>query len=481
MKSLWSSTFSHFPTKELNTDLTGIDTLVIGGGMCGILTAYQLSQKGHRTVVLEAERTGSGQTHCTTAKITAQHALIYDSLLQEAGFEAAKQYADANLLAIKRYRELADSLNISCNLEILPSVLYTLSADTTALEREYNAARSLGIECSLQKSSTLPFDTTLCLSFGNQAQFNPMPFLYALADKLEIYEKSRVRDVKEHTAITDKGSVTAENIVFATHYPFRNFPGLYFTKMHRERSYVIALKNAGTLDGMYYGIDEDGLSFRYYDSFMLMGGQGHRTGKSGPQDRYSWLERQAKNFWPDCVTIGRWSAQDCISVDKIPYIGRYSKKYPYWFVATGFKKWGMTSSMAAAEILCDLIDKGSSPYAGVFAPDRKFTASSRKNLAKELLQSSIGLGKEFLTWPLSGLEDIAPGDAKIVHYKGRKLGIYKDMSGNIFPVSARCPHLGCQLSWNPNDRSWDCPCHGSRFDYKGRLLDNPAQKDIIKA
>lgn len=476
MKSIWNIGFSSSP-KMLNKDLQDIDTVVIGAGICGLLTATFLAAKGQKVVVLEADRTGSGQTVNTTAKITAQHGLFYSKMIKTHGVDSAASYAEANQKAVEQYIDLATSLSIPCDMQILPAALYTNSQDTK-LEEEYLAAMSLDIDCVLQKGCSLPFRASSCLLFRNQAQFNPMPFLYKLAENLTIYENSRVINVKEHNVITEHGTISAANIVFATHYPFINIPGFYFFRMHQERSYVIALENADSLNAMYYGIDEDGLSFRNYKSLLLMGGFGHRTGKADIGNPYRHLQKRATKLWPDSKIVARWSAQDCVPIDNIPYIGRYSALRPYWYVATGFKKWGMSTSMVAAGIISDLILRGTSAHADIFAPDRKISSDSYKNLGKEIGQATISLSKTFLTYPLSGIDTISPGEAKIIHYKGRKIGVYKAPDGTVHPVSVKCPHLGCSLSWNPHDLSWDCPCHGSRFDYHGNLLDNPAQISV---
>ena len=476
MKSIWNNTSFPEP-KTLKKDLHDIDTVVIGAGICGILTAYFLAQKGQKVIVVEADRIGSGQTKNTTAKITSQHGLFYSKLIKTHGIDAARSYADANQKAVRQYIDLSASLSIPCDIQIMPAALYT-NSQNAKLEEEYLAASSLGIDCVLQKSPELPFPATSVLLFRNQAQFNPMPFLHKLSENLTIYENSRVLAVKEHTVIAVQGTISAQNIVFATHYPFINMPGFYFLRMHQERSYVIAIENADILNGMYYGIDADGLSFRNYNSLLLVGGFGHRTGKADIGNPYRHLQKRALKLWPDSKVVAHWSAQDCVSIDDIPYIGHYSNLRPYWYVATGFKKWGMSTSMVSAQIVSDLITCGISEHAEIFNPCRRLFTQALKNLGKEIGQASISLSKTFLTYPLSGIDTISPGEAKIIHHKGRKIGIYKAKDGVLYPVSVKCPHLGCELSWNPHELSWDCPCHGSRFDYHGNLIDNPAQTSI---
>ena len=250
---------------------------------------------------------------------------------------------------------------------------------------------------------------------------------------------------------------------------------MYFAKMHQERSYVLALKHASQVNGIYMGAEKGDYSFRNYGEYLLLGGMGHRTGKNARS--YEALQNAAKKWFPNSQEICHWSAQDCMTLDKIPYIGQYSRENPDWYIATGFQKWGMTTAMTAALILRDLICGQEVFYKDVFSPSR-FSLGNLPALVKETGHSVKGLGKRILFIPGKEVEDILPGQAGVVLYKGKKVGIYKDMDGEIYAVDIRCPHLGCQLEWNAAELSWDCPCHGSRFDYQGNLLNSPAQKNI---
>ena len=277
-----------------------------------------------------------------------------------------------------------------------------------------------------------------------------------------------------HTA---DAAVTAEHIVFACHYPFVNFPGLYFTRMHQERSYVIALENALLPDGMLIDEAADGCSFRHYGSYLLLGGGNHRTGENSAGGRYDDLRQKASEWFPQAHEIAHWSAQDVITADGVPYIGRFAASRPEWYVATGFQKWGMTTAMAAAVILRDAVLGKTNPYADVFAPSR-FSAGDIPAVAREGMQAVKGLTRENLSLPRETLDALPVGHGGIVEFGGKKVGVYKEDGASIHIVDTRCPHLGCQLAWNPDEKTWDCPCHGSRFDYTGRLLDAPAQSDI---
>ena len=481
MESIWSKSAAIREYPSLDGDMS-TEAAVIGGGMCGILTAFQLQERGVKTIVLESSRVGSGQTKNTTAKITSQHNLIYDRLLREFGPEKARQYADANQYAIGEYRRIVERLGIECQFEERPAYLYsTLAEDVSRLKQEAAAARELGIGAEFTAKLPLPFLIAGAVKFNRQAQFHPLLFLRALAEHVTVFEHTAAKTVEGHRIRTERGTVTAEHIVFATHFPFINTPGHYFARMHQERSYVLALEHAGELEGMYLGIDPNGLSFRNSGEFLLCGGGGHRTGENRAGGKYEFLRTKAAEYFPNGCESTRWSAQDCMTLDGVPYIGQFAPSVPEWYVATGFGKWGMTGSMASSIILSDLISGATNPWAEVFSPRRFTPAASLGTFFSEGGQAVKGLSREFLAPPRGKIDLLPNGHGGIVEYDGRKVGVYKDERGEVFLVSPRCPHLGCQLEWNPDEKSWDCPCHGSRFDFLGRLLDNPAQEDLEEA
>ncbi len=440
MNSIWTMTTETEERQPLKKNLS-VDTAVIGGGIAGVLTAHFLKQSGIETVVLEADRLFGGQTKNTTAKITLQHGLIYHKLIEKVGKERAGLYVEANRAAIGQYRRMAEEENMDCFFRSCNACLYTMK-DGEALQKEEAAARSLGICAEYTTKTELPFQVKGALCYYDQAVFHPLLFLKKIAEGLTVYENTRVVDVKGHELITEDYRVEAEHIVFATHYPFINIPGFYFLRMHQERSYVLALQNTRQMDNMYYGIDRDGLSFRKSGDVLLLGGGSHRTGENKGGGKYRDLRMAAEKMFPGCREVTRWSAQDCMPVDDIPYIGRYSAEYPDWYVATGFRKWGMTSAMAAAMLIRELITEGKSRFEEVFTPQRLNLQASAGKLAEEGMESAKGLGK------------------------------------GLFTATPRCPHMGCALEWNPDELSWDCPCHGSRFDSNGKLMDNPAQVDL---
>lgn len=460
MESIWKQTVE-FPQRECLKGDIQVKNLVIGGGMAGILTAYLLQKQGLQVVVVEAKRIASGQTGNTTAKITCQHGLIYDKLMHKVSVRKAEQYMQANKDAINMYEKIIQEEGIECHLEHLPAFLYTTQeSGEMELRREAAAAKGLGMEARFVKGSRitgLPFDIKAAVRFAGQMQFHPLEFLKPLAEQLVIYENTKVLEVREHTVVTNGGTITADNIIFATHYPIVNVPGFYFARQHQERSYVLALKRpmeetAAWQQGMYYSVDENGLSLRSYEDVLLLGGGSHRTGKGvdihadackNYGKGYVYLREMAKKYFPEYSEVGAWAAQDCMTHDEVPFIGKYSLFRPYWYVATGFKKWGMTAAMISAMVISGEITRGERMYEDVFSPQRLYVQAAVKDFMLDVVESVKGLWKGFFG------ED-----------------------------EHRCPHMGCELEWNEEEQSWDCPCHGSRFSREGELWDNPAQKDI---
>ena len=479
MKSIWERETTIPKRRPLEQDIS-VDVAVIGAGMAGILTAYFLQEAGLSVAVLEAKLVGSGQTRHTTAKITAQHGLIYGKLLEKFGKESAQQYAQANTRAIDEFWRIIKENNIDCQMEKISAYLYS-TMDNEPLKQEMEAARIAGIEAEMADETGLPFAIKGALQFPRQAQFQPFDFLSAISSKLTVYEQTMANGIEDSRILTDGGTVSAKDIVIATHYPFLNTPGYYFMRMHQERSYVLALENTPELDGMYYSIDPGGFSMRNAQDLLLLGGGNHRTGENPTGGRYDTLRSAAEQLFPGSREVTRWSAQDCVTLDAIPYIGQYSESTPHLYVATGFHKWGMTSSMVSAMILSGMITKRETEFAPVFDPHRFVFSASAKTLMEEGAHAVKGLSRQVFSIPDGEIKSLPPGHGGIVETDGGKAGVYKDEDGEVHIVSAKCPHLGCELSWNPDEKSWDCPCHGSRFDYHGRLIDNPAMEGIGNA
>ncbi|EOU2128243.1 FAD-dependent oxidoreductase [Clostridium perfringens] len=478
MKSVWSESCKFRKRDALNKDIK-TDVLVIGAGIAGVLTAYMLKQKGREVVVIDAAEIASGNTKNTTAKITSQHDLIYSKLIAEFGEEKARQYAKANELAIKKYKEIIEDKRIECDFEEKPAYVYSLN-EIDVLKEEVEAAKNLGIDAEFVDEANLPFKINGAVKFNNQAQFNPLKFLKGISNELIIYENTRALEIKENLVVTSGGNITANNIVVATHYPIMNAPGYYFMKMHQERSYVLALENTSEIDGMYIDINKEGYSFRTYNNLLLLGGISHRTGENEEGGSYDKLRKVAKELYTKAKEKYYWSAPDCMTIDGIPYIGRYSSETPNIYVATGFNKWGMTSSMVSAMIISDMILEKENDFSEIFSPRRFDLSLSINNIANDLIETAKNFIAQKVYIPSSEIEHIKNGHGGIIEYNGEKVGVYKNKEGKEFFVSTKCTHLGCQLSWNADELTWDCPCHGSRFDYKGRLIGSPATKDLVE-
>ena len=425
MASVWEEKVKmpRFPALEGNKRTR---VLIIGGGMAGLLCAHMLEGMGEDYLLVEAEEPGGGVTGNTTAKITAQHGLIYEKLIQTRGEEAARLYLQANRWAAARYRSLCRE--IDCDYEEQDSLVY-LRRGEGELNREVQALHRLGAQAELKKDLPLPLQTAGAVCLPGQGQFHPLKFLAVISKGLNICANTRVLQLMPGKAVTDWGEIRAEHIIVTTHFPMLNKHGGYFLKLYQHRSYVLALKNAPLFEGMYVDGSGNGLSFRRWGELLLLGGGGHRTGKQG--GGWKELEAFAGKHWPDAQVVSRWATQDCMTLDSVPYIGPYGKNTKGLWVATGFNKWGMTSAMVAAKLLRDGVQGIENPWAQVFSPQRSVL---HPQLAVNAFEAAVNV---------------------------------------LTPVGPRCPHMGCVLKWNEQERSWDCPCHGSRFDRRGRLLDNP--------
>ncbi len=428
-QSIWSDTVQITERNPLMGD-TKTDVLIIGGGLCGILCAYNLHLRGIDCILVEGKKIASGITKNTTAKITSQHSLIYSDLINQYGTEKAQGYLNANQTALSKFEHLCH--NIDCDFEKCNSYIYSLN-NRSKIENEINALSKIGFNTIFTQKTELPFKIAGAVCFENQAQFNPLKFISAISQDLRIFENTFVYDVKPNCAITKNGIIKAKAIIITTHFPFLNTHGSYFLKLYQERSYVSAFKNAAVLNGMYLDENNSGLSFRSYKDTLFIGGSNHRTGKQSP----AWkpLNEFAKKYYPKSELQYEWATQDCISLDKIPYIGQYSKNTPNLYVATGFNKWGMTSSMVSSMILSDMIQGKVNEFAEIFSPQRSM-------IKPQLFVNGFEAAVNLLT-----------------------------------PTTKRCPHMGCALKWNKSEHTWDCPCHGSRFEDNGKIIDNPSIKN----
>lgn len=435
--SIWQNTVRINRHKMLSGKIAA-DCAVIGAGMAGLLIAHRLQKEGLKTVVIDASRIGSGTTGFTTAKITSQHGLIYDKLIKTVGLKKAMMYYKSNKEAIDEFENVINKNSYDCDFLRLPSYIYAMEKGKD-IKKEYQASRRIGIDAMLSTNTGLPFSPDSALKFENQAQFNPLKFINQISSGLTVYEDTKAEKVDNGRVYTKKGEISARHIVIATHYPFINAPGYYFLRQHQEKSYVIAIKDKTQLNGIFLGIDCGEYSLRRYGEYILVGGSDHRTGKNTKGGCYDRLYAFIKNYFPHAEFAGRWSNQDCMTHDKIPFIGNYSKAINNVYTATGFQKWGMTSAMTASLIISDLILGRSNAYEELYTPQRFNTIASAGMLLQDVGHSAAGL-----------------------------------FCGLFAGKANRCSHLGCKLHINADDNTKECRCHGSCFAADGSVIFNPA-------
>jgi glycine/D-amino acid oxidase-like deaminating enzyme/nitrite reductase/ring-hydroxylating ferredoxin subunit len=495
-KTYWQDTCEGPDYERLKGDQK-CDIAIIGAGITGITTAMLLADSGMSIAVVEADKVCSGTTGKTTGKITFEHGLKLSSIRDRLGEEYAKSYALANKLGLDQIAKLIDKYDIDCDYTELPAYVYTKSQEgMNKFEEEIGIMQKFGINASIVDNTALPVGMMAALMVEDQAQFNPIKYVTKLAevlagyDNCTIYEQSMVTSIDKGSpckVYTDSGTLEADILVVATNYPIIDIPGLMFTKIHQQKSYIIATPAQGLdIAGMYINDEDPVESFRMdYASggnMLLIGGYGHKAGQEAPQNSYAKLKEllQEKLMQKTIPYMYQWGAQDCISLDDIPYIGKLSKKTPNIYIGTGYGKWGMTNGTAAAMLIANDINGHNNKLkkiSAVFSPQR-FTL---KGSAKEFVAQAVDTTKELIkgiTAPKGSLEDITKGDGMVMKVNGKKMAVYRDENNNLKVLEPFCTHLGCLLEFNSNDKTWDCPCHGSRFDTSGNVIEGPAQQPL---
>jgi glycine/D-amino acid oxidase-like deaminating enzyme/nitrite reductase/ring-hydroxylating ferredoxin subunit len=464
------------------------DVAVLGGGIVGVTTALLLREAGADVVLLEANRVGHGVTGHTTAKVSSQHGLIYARLRSTFGAAGARAYGEANEAALAWIAARVEQDGIDCDFRRKPSFAYVTSKPEQA-EQEAQAASDAGLPAHYADTTPLPYDVAGAVRFDDQAEFHPHKYLLALAGRLDgvVYEHTHAVgvDTDEHCRVkTPAGCVTADRVVVATHYPFLD-RSLAFARVHPQRSYAILCRIAGSPpEGMFISGDSPTRSVRAVpldgEELLLVGGEGHRTGSGrDTEERYRRLEEFAREHWDVEEIPYRWSAQDGSTLDSVPYVGRLTPRSDRILMATGFAKWGITGGTAAALLLADLLRGRENPWASLYDPYRFKPLAAAPRLIKENAEIGLRFVADRLTKPgHRTVDDLQPGEAGIVRHDGRKLAAYRDDSGTVTAVSPTCTHLGCQVNWNRAERSWDCPCHGSRFAPDGSVLEGPAVRRL---
>jgi glycine/D-amino acid oxidase-like deaminating enzyme/nitrite reductase/ring-hydroxylating ferredoxin subunit len=462
-----------------------VDVAVIGGGITGLTTALLLKRDGARVAVLEARRVGSGVTGCTTAKVSALQQTVYSAIRRHHGAEGAAVYAEASLAAVDLVAALATEEGIDCDLEMRPAITYAASdAERSSIEDELEAATEAELPVTLVEDADLPFPTSGAVRLDDQVQLHPVRYVQGLAaavdgDGCAVYEDTRAAALGSGGVETERGAVAAQQVVDAAHYPLFD-RGLFFTRLEPARSYCIAARLRGGAAPRPMAISAGGTtrSLRSAGDLLVVGGEGHPAGSTeATPERFERLEAFAREHFDLAAVIHRWSAQDPVPYDHLPLIGRYAPGAGDLYVASGFAKWGLTSGTFAARILSDLIAGRDNPWAGRFSPARVTLSGTPK-----VAQLGARFATDFVVDRLKpgeaeAAEDVPPGEARIVGAVAKK-GVFRDDDGTLHAVSLRCTHLGCLLRYNAAERSWDCPCHGSRFDVDGSVLEGPATSPL---
>jgi glycine/D-amino acid oxidase-like deaminating enzyme/nitrite reductase/ring-hydroxylating ferredoxin subunit len=491
--SLWIETAPEtgYPSLEPGIE---VDVAVAGGGIAGITTAHLLKRAGRTVALLESKRIVRGATGYTTAKVTAGHGLTYADLEERLGGEAAGLYAEAQMRGLELVRELVETESIDCELEERANYVYAESADEAARVRaEADAARRAGLPASYVTDVDLPFPVAGAYRLAGQAQFHPRLYLLALAERIpgggsHVFEETRVLGVDRDRPLrvrTDRGELRAGDLVLATHLPILD-RGLFFAKAHPTRSYAVAARVPPERlpDGMWINVGSPTRSLRTARDddgpLLIVGGEGHRPGdEEDTGRRYAALEESAGRWFGGSEVPYRWATHDYSPVDGMPYVGRMGMGERHVWVATGFRKWGMTNGTIAAEILADALLTNPNRFSRLFDAER---LNARIALPR-LLQENLEVARHFFADRLRRgeaveLDDLAPGDGRLVHVRGRKLAVHRDDTGFLHILSPTCTHMGCHVAWNRAERTWDCPCHGSRFSGEGRVLEGPAVRDL---
>jgi glycine/D-amino acid oxidase-like deaminating enzyme/nitrite reductase/ring-hydroxylating ferredoxin subunit len=488
-ESYWTATASASDFPALSSDLE-VDVAIIGGGIVGVTTARLLKDRGVRVALVEARRIGEEVTGKSTAKITSQHNIAYTRIEQKFGDDGAHCYAEANEAGLRTIVELAGQYGIACNLERKPAFTYTKDeSHVAAIEKEVELARVLGLPASLTRDTGLPFDVVAAMRWDDQAQFHPVKYVKGLAatlpgDGVHVFENSRVTDWSHDRVATDRASVRARHVLMATHLPLGQ-TGLFYSENYPHMHPVIMGRaEAGRVpDGMYICVETPRHSARGHrddegQAWMIFTGPSFKHGHVDDERKgFAEIARfAAENFG---VTADyRWTNEDYTPMDHAPFIGWSSSGSHPYLVATGFNAWGITTGTAAAMLLADIVTDRHNPWLELFDATRIKPLASAGAFVSGNAEVASHLVGGYLAQKLHSFGALAPGQAAILKIDGDNVAGYRDPEGKLHAVSAACTHMGCIVGWNENDRSWDCPCHGSRFALDGEVIHGPAVKPL---
>ena len=490
--SLWVGTTDPPGFHELHAD-TDADVVVVGAGIAGLTAAALLKEQGRRVVVIDAGPVAAGVTGYTTAKLTVLHGLIFDDLASAFGDEGARTYADANLAGMATVADLAVRHGIDCDLEWRPAYTYTTDpAMVDKVTAEVAAAQRIGLVAEFTTDTDLPYPVEAAIRVADQAQFHPRKYCIGLARAVDgggsaVFERTRATSIDEEgdrcTVATDHGTLTAGYVIQATHLPFSDKGG-FFARTHPMRSYALSARLDGPVpQGMYLSVDTPSRSVRSArmdgEEVVILGGEGHKVGQDpDTRERYAALEDWARQTFPVRSIDYRWSAQDYVPVDHVPFVGPVAPGSERILVATGFKKWGMSNGSAAGVMLADHIAGRENAFAAFFDTNRLNPRQSLKELVKENANVVKRFVGDRLKTETRTVADLAPGEAAVLAQADGRVAVYRDPEGAVHAVSPVCTHMGCTVTWNTAETTWDCPCHGSRFTCDGAVIQGPAVKDL---
>jgi len=480
--------------KKLTEDIS-VDVAIVGAGITGITAANLLSKQGVKVAILEAGSVLNGTTGHTTAKVTAQHGLIYDEFINHFGEEKARLYFESHMNAIQFVESNVNEKGIDCDFSKQDAYIYAVTDEyKEKLVTEWEAYKRLDIDGALK--DTIPFDIEVkaALMMRNQAQFHPLKYLKALLDEAVqagcmVFENTTATDIEDDDqqskVVTKSGfNVTCTKVIIASHFPFYDLPGLYFARMYADRSYAIGIKSDKEYPGgMYISADSPTRSIRYTpingENLIIIGGENHKTGQGiDTNAHFENLEAFAEEVFGIKEYDYRWSAQDLVTLDKLPYIGPITSEREHILVATGFKKWGMTTGTMAGRLLADYALNNENPYKQLYSPSR-FQADPD---LKSIVSTNVDVAKHLIKGKLEIVpgdpDDLSDGEGSVVMFNGKRAGAYKDENGKLYIVDTTCTHLGCECEWNHAEKTWDCPCHGSRYAYSGDVIEGPAKKAL---
>lgn len=489
--SLWLDT-APAPDRPRLSGNVEVDVAVIGAGILGLAVATLLKDDGATVAVLEDDRVGAGVSGYTTAKISSAHGLTYARLASKHDPDAARIYGEANQAGLERIADWVRERSIDCDFRRKQAFTYAEQGeDVDEVAREVEAARDAGLPVSYTEESDLPYPIAGAIRFEDQAEFHPRKFLLALADAIpgdgsHVFERTRAQGVQDGapcTVHTETGKVTAGHVVVATHFPFLD-RGLFFARISPERSYVIAVRTGKARpQGMYLSTESHSVRSAPAPGgeLVLVGGESHKTGQSDEAQRYSALEAWARERFDVRSVEYRWASQDNMPADDLPYVGGVTPRTERVLTGTGFRKWGFTNGAAAALMLADRIAGRENPWRSTFDSNRLTPRASLPALVKE--NANVGLhffADRVRPADVGGLEDLRPDEGGIVRDGLQKVAAYRDEQGELTVLSPTCTHLGCHVAWNTAERTWDCPCHGSRFDTGGKVVQGPAVEDLAR-